>query len=98
MVDLTKLSQEQKWGLSYATKLANESIESSNATKPVEEQSPLLSESDYAEQILRGACESYYVALLDAKKKTAIEKFESLPPQQQAALLAQLQVPDVLPP
>jgi hypothetical protein len=96
MIDLTNLTQEQQWGLTYATKLANETIEAGNAGKAENDQQPLLSDSQYAENVFRGACDSYYVALVEAKKKSAFELFDALPPEQQAALLNQLQVPDVL--
>jgi hypothetical protein len=98
VIDTTQLTQEQQWGLTYAMRLANETIEAENSNKPVEEQSPMLTESDYAEQILRGACDSYYSALLEAKKKMAWERVNAMTPEQQAALLAQLEVPDILPP
>jgi hypothetical protein len=97
MVDLTKLSQEQKWGLSYATKLANDATIASNLGKPSGEQKPLLTEQQYADSVFRGACDSYYASLLDFKKKNALQLFDALSPQQQAALVAQLQIPDVLP-
>jgi hypothetical protein len=96
MIDVTQLTQEQQWGLSYATQLANETLAAENTGKAQIDQQPLLSDSQYAENVFRGACDSYYVALVEAKKKSALQAFDALPPEQQAALLAQLQVPDVL--
>jgi hypothetical protein len=96
MVDLTKLSQEQRWGLAYATKLANDATNASNLGEPSGDQRPSLTEQQYADSVFRAACDSYYASLLDYKKKNALQLFDALSPQQQAALVAQLQIPDVL--
>lgn len=96
MIDLTKLTQEQQWGLSYALKLANEARVQQNLSLPVANKLPMLTNSQYAESMFRSACDSYYTSLIDVKRKSAMEKFNALPPAQQAALLTQLQVPDVL--
>jgi len=94
MIDLTKLTQEQRWGLAYANKLANEATASSgDQENPV----PALTDGQYAEKVFRAACDSYYANLIAFKKKLAMEVVDSLSPAQQDALLAQLNVPDVLP-
>jgi Spy/CpxP family protein refolding chaperone len=47
--------------------------------------------------IFKSACDSYYQQLVEHKKKSALQMFDSLRPEQQAALVQQLQIPDVLP-
>ena len=96
MIDLTKLTQEQQWGLEYALKLANDAKAQQHFSLPVESKLQVLTKAQYAESVFRSACDSYYASLIEVKRKSAIEKFNALPPLQQAALLTQLQVPDVL--
>ena len=66
-----------------------------NSERPSEEVA--LSDQQYADQLFSMACEAWYERLLAEKKRRALELFEALPPQQQEAILNQLQVPDVLP-
>jgi Spy/CpxP family protein refolding chaperone len=107
MIDLNQLTQEQRWGVDFACLEANkpivtdnEQITQSNASLPVSEQKPLkelFTSQSYLESVMRSACDSYYKQLVDFKKKAALQMFDSLTPEQQAALVAQLHIPDVLP-
>ena len=97
-VDLSQLTQEQLWGLQYATLQANGPIQAANEALPEgEEPKPLFTDASYAEMIFKSACDSYYQQLVEHKKKSALQMFDSLTPEQQAALVQQLQIPDVLP-
>ena len=107
MIDLSQLTQEQRWGVDFATLEANkpivtenEQITASNASLPVGEQKPLkdlFTSQSYLEHVIKSACDSYYAQLVEFKKKSALQMFDALSPEQQAALVAQLQIPDVLP-
>lgn len=98
MIDLTQLTQEQQWGLQFVAMQANEPIQAANENlKEDEEPKPLYTPESYAEMVFRSACDSYYQQLVAFKKKKAEEMFNSMTPEQQAALVAQLGIPDVLP-
>jgi hypothetical protein len=108
MIDLTQLSQTQAWGLSYACLQANkpiqaenEQITASNANLPEgEEPKPLkelFTDQSYIESVIKSACDSYYGQLIAEKKALAMNMFDQLTPEEQAALVAQLGIPDVLP-
>jgi len=107
MVDLTQLTQEQRWGVDYATLKANEPIAAENeritqenASLPDDQKKalkPLLTSQLYIDSVVRSACDSYYKQLIDFKKTNALAMFDALTPEQQAALVAQLNIPDVLP-
>jgi len=107
MIDLNQLTQEQRWGVDFATLEANkpiqtenEQIKASNASAKQADKKPLkelFTPQSYLESVMRSACDSYYKQLVDFKKKSALQMFDSLSPEQQAALVAQLQIPDVLP-
>jgi hypothetical protein len=88
MIDLTQLTREQLWGLQFATMQTNAALpEGSEPTTP----------EAYAEVVFRQACDSYYAQLIQHKTQMALNLFNSLSPEQQEALVAQLQIPDVLP-
>jgi hypothetical protein len=98
VIDLTKLTQEQLWGLQFVVLQANAPIQAANEALPEgEELKPLFTDASYAEMIFKSACDSYYQQLVEHKKKSALQMFDSLRPEQQAALVQQLQIPDVLP-
>ena len=107
MIDLLQLTQEQRWGVDFATLEANkpiqtenEQITASNASLPEADKKPLkelFTPQSYLEHVIKSACDSYYAQLVDFKKKSALQMFDSLSPEQQAALVAQLHIPDVLP-
>ena len=108
MIDLTQLSQTQAWGLSYACLQANKPIEAENnqieqtnanlpegeSPKPLKE---LFTDQSYLESVIKSACDSYYRQLVETKKAMAMQMFDELTPEEQAALVAQLGIPDVLP-
>ena len=105
MIDLTQLTQEQQWGVEFATLEANKPIQAENeqiakANETAEEAKPLkplYTPQSYLEHVIRVACDSYYSQLVESKKKLALNMFDQLTPEQQAALVAQLHIPDVLP-
>lgn len=98
MIDLTQLSQEQLWGLQFAVLQANAPIQAANDALPEGEQpQALYTDASYAAFVFKSACDSYYQQLVDYKKKNALAMFDSLSPEQQAALVEQLGIPDVLP-
>jgi hypothetical protein len=108
MIDLSQLSQEQQWGLSYACLQANkpliaenEQITNGNNSLPEgEEHKPLkelFTDQSYIENVIKMACDSYYKQLVEEKKRNALAMFDALSPTEQAALVAQLGIPDVLP-
>lgn len=105
MIDLTQLTQEQLWGVEYACLEANKPIQAENeATEKADETAdeakplkPLYTPASYLEHVIRVACDSYYAQLVESKKKMALNLFDSLTPEQQQALVQQLQIPDVLP-
>lgn len=98
MIDLTQLTQEQLWGLQYAVLKANEPIQAANENLPEgEDPKPLFTDASYAEMVFKSACDSYYQQLIAHKKQNALTMFDALSPEQQAALVAQLGIPDVLP-
>jgi len=108
MIDLSQLSQQQLWGVEYATLQANkpiiaenEQITSSNANLP-EGESPkplkeLFTDQSYIESVIKSACDSYYRQLVDYKKQNALAMFDQLSPEEQDAIVSQLGIPDVLP-
>lgn len=87
MIDLTQLTQEQSWGLEFVVQQLNEG-------KPEGEQPTTVQE--YADSVFKSACDSYYSQLLKHKKDMALAMFDALSPEEQAALVAQLGVPDVV--
>lgn len=105
MIDLSQLTQEQQWGVEYACLEANKPIQAENeatekANETADEQKPLkalYTPASYLEHVIRVACDSYYSQLVESKKKLALNLFDSLTPEQQQALVQQLQIPDVLP-
>lgn len=108
MVDLSQLTQEQVWGVEYACLKANEPIVAENERITQENtnlpagQSPkplkdLFTSQSYIDGVLKSACDSYYKQLVEYKKQKALTMFDALSPAEQAALVAQLNIPDVLP-
>lgn len=97
MIDIAQLTQEQLWGLQYVTQEANKPIVAANENlKEDEEPKALFTPESYAEMIFRSACDSYYAQLLEQKKKSALQMFDALSAEQQAALVQQLSIPDVV--
>jgi len=111
MIDLSQLTQEQRWGVDFATLEANkpiqtenEQITASNASLPEADKKPLkelFTSQSYLESVMRSACDSYYAQLVAHKKKTVEQTFDALTPDQQAFVIHAMQqyipIPDVLP-
>lgn len=57
----------------------------------------LFTPQSYIENVIRMAADSYYKQLVEEKKRNALAMFDALSSQEQAALVAQLGIPDVLP-
>jgi|688.fasta_scaffold649362_1 hypothetical protein len=107
MVDLTQLTQEEVWGIQYARQSANKPIQARNAEiearnanlpegstpEPLEE---LLTDQQYIDGIVRKCCQSYYSQLIAEKEQLALNMFRSLSPEEQAALVQQFQIPDIV--
>jgi hypothetical protein len=110
MIDLNQLTQEQQWGVDFATLEANkpivtenEQITQSNASLPEADKKPLkelFTPQSYLEHVIKSACDSYYAQLVAHKKKTVEQTFDSLSPEQQAFVIHAMQqyipIPDVL--
>jgi hypothetical protein len=110
MIDLNQLTQEQRWGVDFATLEANkpiqtenEQITQSNASLLVSEQKPLkelFTAQSYLEHVIKSACDSYYAQRVAHNKKTVEQTFDSLTSDQQAFVIRQMQqyipIPDVL--
>lgn len=84
MIDINGLSQNQLWGLQFSTMRYNEDNDAS------------LTPAEYAEMLVKSACDSYYSSLIEFKKKKALEIFDSLSAGEQESLLQQLNVPDIV--
>lgn len=103
----TTLTQEQLWGVQYVLQYVvnppiiaeNETITVANEGKPVDQQTPLkelYTEESYIQFVIGMATDDYYKQLLKYKEDAALNMFKGLSPQEQAALVAQLGIPDVL--
>lgn len=93
----TNLTQDQVWGVQFVIQGLNTTIEKQNESlKEDEEPKPLWSPQSYIQHVIGVATDSYYQQLLDHKKKSALQMFEGLSLEQQAALVAQLGIPDVI--
>jgi hypothetical protein len=103
----TTLTQEQLWGVQYvlqyvanpAIEQENERITLSNQNKSIEEQEPLkplYTEESYINFVIGVATDDYYKQLLKYKENSALSMFNGLSAEEQAALVAQLNIPDVL--
>jgi hypothetical protein len=88
MIDLSQLTQEQQWGVQFVCLVANESL--SEGATPF---TPL----SYLENVINVACNGYYDQLIKHKKTVALAMFDALSAEQQAQLVSQLGIPDVLP-
>ena len=113
-MDITKLTQEQQWGLAYKCQTANEQakrqstfIVGQNARIEKEnenliEKRPLLpvpKELTVEEYLLAQLAQmgnEGYSALIAVKEQSALKMFRSMSPEQQAELVKQFAIPDVL--
>lgn len=103
----TTLTQEQLWGVQYvlqyvvnpAITAENQQIAQRNVGKQEADQEalkPLHTEESYIQFVINSAADDYYKQLLQYKKDNALKMFEGMTPEQQAALVTQLGIPDVL--
>lgn len=103
----TTLTQEQVWGVQYvlqyvvnpAITAENQQIAQRNVGKQEADQEalkPLHTEESYIQFVINSAADDYYKQLLQYKKDNALKMFEGMTPEQQAALVTQLGIPDVL--
>ena len=104
---LEGLSQTQQWGIAYLLQLYNAERERYNATvadrnrflprdQPLLEERPLLDEETYAAKRIAEIADQGYQQLIAFKEQEALRLFRAKSPEEQAALVQQLQIPDVL--
>lgn len=104
---LTSLTQNQQWGLAYETQLRNSQVAQQNVQ--VEQQNKFLPRTqdliplktvqtveEYALNRLAEMGDQGYSRLIAVKEQKALQMFRALPPAEQAALVAQFGIPDVL--
>lgn len=82
-----ELSQEQTWGLQYATQEHNARLAEGDTPLTVEQ---------FTETVVKQIADNHYRQLIAYKEQLALNMFHSLSPEQQAALVAQFQIPDVI--
>lgn len=93
----TTLTQEQLWGVQFVIQTINAEIQAKNEQlRDDEEPTPLYTPESYIKYVIGMAADSYYKELIEYKKKSALQMFEGLSLEQQAALVAQLGIPDVI--
>ena len=88
MIDLDMLTEEQRWGLQFAVKQANEHA--------MQNDLETTNDLEYLTNVIREVCDSYYEQLLSYKEQLTINTFYKLSPQQQGMILQQLGVQDIL--
>lgn len=81
------LTKEQTWGLQYATQLHNASLPEGDTPLTVEQ---------FTDLTIGQIADNHYRNLIQYKEQVALTMFRSLPPEQQEALVAQFQIPDVI--
>ena len=96
-VNLTDVPNEILWGAQYLAKRANDIIADRNSRLPEGAQpEPLKTPEQILEELVGEECLRSYSQLVSHKEQVALAMFRSLDPQQQEALIAQFQIPDVL--
>ena len=104
---LEGLSQTQQWGIAYLLQLYNAESERYNATvadrnrflprdQPLLEERALLDEEAYVAKRIAEIADQGYQQLIAFKEQEALRLFRAKSPEEQAALVQQLQIPDVL--
>lgn len=81
------ISQEQTWGLQYATQNHNAALPEDAETLTVEQ---------FTAMVVGQIADNHYRQLIQYKEQVALQMFRALPPEQQEALVAQFQIPDVI--
>lgn len=106
-MNLSDLTQEQQWGLAYEVKLLNDQVDAqneqiTNQNKYIPRDQPEIplktkqTVEQYAMSKLAELGNNGYIQLLAYKEQQALNMFRALPAQQQAALVEQFGIPDVL--
>ena len=106
-MNLSDLTQEQQWGLAYEVKLLNDQVDAqneqiTNQNKYIPRDQPEIplktkqTVEQYAMSKLAELGNNGYRQLLVYKEQQALNMFRALPAQQQAALVEQFGIPDVL--
>jgi hypothetical protein len=85
MIETTTFTTEQQWGLAFVT-------QRHNAENPSDQVTP----EQYAERVLKAACDSYWVALVEYKKTLTVQAFNAASQEQQEQVFQILGVPDVV--
>ena len=99
MIDISKLTQEQLWGLEFVVSQRNAEIKTRNDAileKSKQEPEPLFTRAEYLESIIRLTCESWYGECLKFKEQMATNAAKQLPPETLQALFQQFGVPDAV--
>jgi hypothetical protein len=105
MID--RLTQEQQWGWAYQLQQHNagfvaENVRITEANALLEEGAtpqplvPLWTMDQYVLLHMGQIGDVGYKEVIRIKEKLALDMFRALPPEQQAALVEQFQVPDVI--
>ena len=106
-MNLSDLTQEQQWGLAYEVKLLNDQVDAqneqiTNQNKYIPRDQPEIplktkqTVEQYAMSKLAEMGTNGYRNLVAYKEQQALNMFRALPAQQQAALVEQFGIPDVL--
>lgn len=97
MIDLSQCTQEQLYGLAFATQKANEEIDAFNASQledaPARERYTIQS---YADARVCDMLASYWKACNESGLALVTDVWQSLPPQTQNQLKSQLGVGNVI--
>lgn len=99
MIDITKLTQEQLWGLEFVVSQRNAEIKARNDAIPEgsgQEPEPLFTRAGYLESIIQSTCESWYGECLKFKEQMATNAAKQLPSETLQALFQQFGVPDAV--
>ena len=99
MIDISKLTQEQLWGLEFVVSQRNAEIKAQNDAIPEnseQEPKPLYTRAGYLEFVIRSTCDSYYSECLKHKEQMATDAAKQLPAEALQALFQQFGVPDAV--
>ena len=101
------MTEQQQWGLAYLTQLHNDGVAQRNANlvernrfvprdQPLMEPEEELSVEEYVAKRTVELANQGYQQLISFKEQEALRLFRAKTPEEQAALVAQLEIPDVL--
>lgn len=101
------LSQQQQWGIAYLVQLCNAEAAIYNASlpdrnrfiprdEPLLEERPLLDNESYILRRILEIANQGYSELISFKEQEALRMFRAKSPEEQEAIVKQLQIPDVL--